>query len=173
MYSRHVENGLVASENGLVASENGLVASEKGLHASENGLHASENGLHASENGLLASENGLPASESRLPASENRLPTSDNGALVSDNGDTSDLYTLTDILCPQGVYSSQPNGTFIQVFPDPDVKFSENAKYAVWAQGYITRLPWISDINNPDVNVIPHVSCPSLIRFFFLPIFTA
>jgi hypothetical protein len=107
--------------------------------------------------------------------SENGHPASDNGALASDSSEFSDLYTLTDILCPQGVYSSHPNGTFVQVFPDPDVKFSAKAKYAVWAQGYLTRLPWISEKNNPDVNVIPHVSCPSIIRLLLLilPISTA
>lgn len=86
----------------------------------------------------------------------------------------SPTYSLTDI-CPQGVYSSHPNGTFVRVFPDADVKFSPKSKYAVWPQGYLTRLPWISDNNDPDVNVIPHVRRPPIIRSFnfFLLISTA
>lgn len=60
-------------------------------------------------------------------------------------------------ILPQGSYIDRPTGTFIEVFPDPDVCFSPRCRYGFWGQGYLTRLPWISDKDRSEMNTIPHV----------------
>lgn len=58
----------------------------------------------------------------------------------------------------QGAYNLMPRGSFIEVFPGKRCRISPKSKYGVWGEGYLTRLPWVSRQNEPEKNLIPHVS---------------
>ena len=59
-----------------------------------------------------------------------------------------------------GIYPNRPPGVFKHEFlPGPDVDIDPRSPYAIWKQGdYLTRIPYIPDTDDPNVNALKTVS---------------
>lgn len=57
-----------------------------------------------------------------------------------------------------GVYTARPSGQLLAALPDAGVAIDPRSPYAVWANRYLTQLPYIPDERDPNKNALEMVS---------------